>query len=259
MDAFAFGPMELRRRDGEDLAGCAQSVAPSGGTPLSFGVAGVHALMLYIERLKMRITELESLRATDPLTGAWNRTQLACMVDVEINRAARSGQPVTLIMLDIDHFKRVNDAHGHLVGDAVLKEFVVRIRKRTRNSDLLFRWGGDEFVVLATSVGKSGAAILAEGLRAAISATPFPEVGSITASLGLAEYEPGETAERWFLRTDEAMYAAKSAGRNRICLGPHKARTPLVGAGGRLPAVIPAQAAAARAGCASRGGGRGPA
>ena len=166
--------------------------------------------------MKARIAQLESLIATDPLTGAWNRAQLACMVDVEINRALRSGQPVTLILLDIDHFKRVNDTHGHLTGDAVLTEFVARIRKRVRNTDSLFRWGGDEFVVLATHVGYRGGAALAEDLRRTIAAAPFAEVESITASMGVTEYKEGESAESWFRRTDDALYAAKSEGRNRI-------------------------------------------
>ena len=176
----------------------------------------VHTLLQDNERLKARIAQLESQSATDPLTGAWNRTQLACMVEVEIGRAMRSGQPVTLILLDIDHFKRVNDAHGHLAGDAVLTEFVARIRKRMRNTDSLFRWGGDEFVVLATHVGYRGGATLAEYLRRAIAAAPFAGAESITASLGVTEYKEGESAESWFRRTDEALYAAKSAGRNRI-------------------------------------------
>ena len=168
------------------------------------------------ERLKARIARLESLIATDPLTGAWNRAHLARMVDVEINRALRTGQPVTLILLDIDHFKRINDAHGHLTGDAVLTEFVARIRKRMRNTDSLFRWGGDEFVVLATHVGYRGGAVLAEDLRRTIASAPFAKGESVTASMGVTEYKEGESAESWFRRTDDALYAAKSAGRNRI-------------------------------------------
>jgi len=168
------------------------------------------------ERLRARVAQLESLSATDPLTGALNRARLASMVDVEMSRAMRSGQPVALIMLDIDHFKLVNDVHGHLTGDAVLTEFVARIRKRTRATDSVFRWGGDEFVVLATSVGYRGGAALAEGLRQTIAAAPFGAVESITASLGVTEYKQGESAENWFRRTDDALYVAKSKGRDRI-------------------------------------------
>jgi diguanylate cyclase (GGDEF)-like protein/hemerythrin-like metal-binding protein len=178
--------------------------------------AALRQLIRENARLQTRIAELESLSTTDPLTGAWNRVQLSRMVDIEIGRAMRSGQPITLVLLDVDHFKQVNDVHGHLAGDAILKGVVGRIRERMRDADTLFRWGGEEFVVLATAVGYRGGAALAEGLRRNIAAAPFAQVGPITASLGVTEYMEGESAESWFLRTDRALYAAKSAGRNRI-------------------------------------------
>ena len=205
----------LRRHDGRDLAARAWAVAVADGVLLAFDGDDDPALARENERLLTRIADLESLSATDPLTGAWNRLQLERVVDVEISRARRSGQPVTLVLLDIDHFKRVNDAHGHLAGDAVLTELVGRIRERMRATDSLFRWGGEEFVVLATSVGYRGGAVVAESLRRAIAAEPFAKVGPITASLGVAEYMEGESAASWFQRTDRALYAAKSAGRNR--------------------------------------------
>ena len=212
----AWQPVKLRRRDGRDLVARARAVAVADGVLLVFDEAAGQRLIQENERLQERITELESLSATDPLTGAWNRMQLERLVDVEISRAMRSGQPVTLVLLDLDHFKRVNDDYGHLTGDGVLKEFASRIQERMRHTDSLFRWGGDEFVVLATSVGYRGGAALAEGLRRTIAVKPFAEVGSITASLGVTEYTEGENAEGWFQRTDQALYAAKSAGRNRI-------------------------------------------
>ncbi len=158
-------------------------------------------------RLRQRIAELESLSATDRLTGAWNRVQLERMVNAEINRAKRSGQPVTLILLDIDHFKPVNDVYGHLAGDAVLREFVGRIREHMRDIDSLFRWGGDEFVVLAPSIGYQGGAVLAERLRTTIDPAPFANVGPLTASLGVTEHLDGESVDSWFLRTDQALYS----------------------------------------------------
>ena len=209
-------PVRLCHHDGRDFVVCARAVAVADGVLLVFDEVGGPAWMQEIERLQQRITNLESLRATDSLTGAWNRVQLERLVDVEISRATRSGQPLTLVLLDIDHFKRVNDVYGHLTGDAVLKEFADRIRQRMRGGDSLFRWGGDEFVVLATSVGYRGGAALAEGLRRTIADERFAEVGPITASLGVTEYIEGESAERWFERTDQALYAAKTAGRNRM-------------------------------------------
>jgi diguanylate cyclase (GGDEF)-like protein/hemerythrin-like metal-binding protein len=168
------------------------------------------------QRLQERISELENLSATDRLTGVWNRAHLERMVDVEISRTDRAGHPATLILIDIDRFKRINDDHEHLTGDAVLKEFVGRIGQRMRSADTLFRWGGDEFVVLATSVGYRGGAVVAEDLRKAVADAPFAKVGAVTASLGVAEYIEGEGAKSWFHRTDRALYEAKSAGRNRV-------------------------------------------
>jgi len=166
--------------------------------------------------LRERVEAAESLSATDSMTGAWNRAQLDRMIGAEIGRAQRFRQPLTLVLVDLDHFKQVNDEHGHLVGDAVLKEFVHRIRHRIREGDALFRWGGDEFVVLAPSVGYRGGAALAEGLRRAVAGAPFARAGQLTASLGVTEYVKGESEDAWFQRTDRALYAAKSAGRNRL-------------------------------------------
>ena len=208
--------LNLRDRTGRDVVASAQAVAVADGVLLAFDETVGPILVQENERLQARIAELESLSATDPLTGTWNRAQLDRIVGMEIGRAMRSGQPVTLILLDIDHFKQVNDVHGHVTGDAVLKELVARIRERIRTPDTLFRWGGEEFVVLATSVGYRGGAVLAEDLRNSIAAEPFAKAGRITASLGVSEYMEGESATRWFERADQALYAAKSAGRNRI-------------------------------------------
>jgi len=209
-------PVKLRRRDGRNLVACARTVAVADSSLLVFDEGGGPVWMQENERLQQRIAELEGLTATDSLTGAWNRLHLERMVDVEISRARRSGQPVALVLLDIDRFKEVNDLHGHLTGDAVLKQFVGRARERLRDTDSLFRWGGDEFIILATTVGYRGGAVLAEGLRTAIADLPFAKVGPITASLGVTEHMEGESAESWFMRTDRALYAAKAAGRNRI-------------------------------------------
>jgi diguanylate cyclase (GGDEF)-like protein/hemerythrin-like metal-binding protein len=212
----AWQPVKLRRRDGRDLVARARAVALADGVLLVFDEGGDPALMHENERLQQRITELEGRTATDALTGAWNRMHFERMVEVEIRRAMRLGRPVTMVLVDIDRFKRVNDLHGHLTGDHVLKQFVGRVQERLRADDALFRWGGDEFIVLAASVGYRGGAALAEGLRKTIADLPFATVGTITASLGVAEHMEGESAENWFLRTDQALYAAKEAGRNRI-------------------------------------------
>jgi diguanylate cyclase (GGDEF)-like protein len=205
----------LRGHDGSNVEAQIQIVAVPIGFLLVVDELSGPPSVAY-EHLHKRVVELECLSATDRLTGAWNRTHLEQTIGVEISRAARSSQPVTLVLLDIDHFKRVNDTYGHLAGDELLRALVRRLRERIRASDSLFRWGGEEFVILATGVGFRGGAVLAESLREAIAAQPFAPVGAITASLGVAEYLRGESAEEWFERTDRALYAAKSGGRNRI-------------------------------------------
>ena len=206
----------LRRRDGGDGKARAEAIAVPYGVLVVIDEPPGLAPADEYERLQQRIAELENLSTTDRLTGAWNRVHLERTVEVEMSRATRLGQSVTLILLDIDHFKRVNDVHGHLVGDAVLKEFVSRIRGRMRATDSLFRWGGEEFIVLAIGIGYRGGVVLAESLRQAIAAEPFATVGPITASLGGAEYMEAESAESWFQRTDRALYEAKVRGRNRV-------------------------------------------
>jgi diguanylate cyclase (GGDEF)-like protein/hemerythrin-like metal-binding protein len=209
-------PLRLRRRDGRAGPTFARATLVEDGVLAIVEEIAASDLVHENERLRNQVAKLEDTSATDALTGAWNRVHFERMVELETRRASRTGLSASLILLDIDHFKLVNDGFGHLQGDAVLKEFVARIRRRMRDSDALFRWGGEEFVVLATSVGYRGAATLAEGLRRTIADWPFPLVGTITASLGVTEYLDGESVEHWLKRTDDALYAAKAAGRNRI-------------------------------------------
>lgn len=206
----------LVRRDAAPRAACARALATPFGILVIVDDAAGRLPEDERVRLQRRIVELEKLSATDRLTGAWNRAQLDHAVAVEINRAQRQNQPVTLIMLDVDRFKRINDVHGHQVGDAVLKELVARICERMRGTDTLFRWGGEEFVVLAPAIGCRGGAVLAEELRATIAERPFDVVGTVTVSLGVAEYVEAEDAEGWFRRADRALYTAKHSGRDCV-------------------------------------------
>ena len=169
-----------------------------------------------LEHLRERIAELEKTSATDHLTGAWNRAHLDRVIESELSRSNRFRQPLSLILLDIDHFKRINDTYGHQTGDVVLRELVTVIRNSIRAADVLFRWGGEEFVVLAASTGYRNAQTLAEKLRAAVAAHDYPGVGTVTISLGVAEHTGGESAAAWFQRLDAALYAAKNSGRNRV-------------------------------------------
>ncbi len=171
-----------------------------------------------IAELRNRVEELERLSTTDRLTGVWNRLQMDRMLDAEMSRSARHHQPVSLILLDVDHFKGINDSNGHAVGDQVLRELGERLAGGLRILDSLFRWGGEEFVVLAPETTFGGAEVLAERLRARVEAEPFADAGRVTVSLGVAEHLSGESRDDWFERVDRAMYRAKLGGRNRVAV-----------------------------------------
>jgi diguanylate cyclase (GGDEF)-like protein/hemerythrin-like metal-binding protein len=190
-----------------------------------------------LEGLHARIAELERLSATDRLTGAWNRAHLDRLVESELSRSQRFRQPLSLVLLDIDHFKDINDTFGHAAGDAVLRELVQVMRSAVRSADIVFRWGGEEFVVLAVSTAYPSARVLAEKLRAAAAAHDFPRAGRVTVSAGVAEHLSGESAEAWFQRLDACLYEAKRSGRNRVCVdsqGDSDAWTPRGGSALRL-------------------------
>lgn len=180
--------------------------------------SGDGALLETLAILQSRVAELERQATTDRLTGAWNRAHYERVVDLEINRSNRYRQPVSLILFDVDHFKRINDSFGHDAGDAVLRELCRLAGDGIRATDMLFRWGGEEFSVLAPSTGYRGAASLAETLRRLVERHDFPSAAKLTISLGIAEHAAGEDATDWFRRADAALYEAKYGGRNRVCV-----------------------------------------
>ena len=167
------------------------------------------------EGLQLALDQLEQVASTDRLTGAWNRRRFEEAVLPEIALAHRRRDPLALLMFDLDHFKRVNDTYGHGAGDAVLAGTVQTVRLHLRASDSLVRWGGEEFLVMAPATRLDGAMGLAEKLRAAVATVDFPGVGQVTMSLGVSEYSLGESLPEWIERTDQALYQAKSEGRNR--------------------------------------------
>ncbi len=154
---------------------------------------------------------LERLSRTDPLTGAGNRRHLEEQLTREIARAERTGDPLNLAFLDIDYFKRFNDTHGHAAGDALLQEMVNAWRPALRPTDLLARFGGEEFVVLFPHIDTQQAHHVLERLRAAVP-------GGQTCSAGITGFRPGDTPDTLLARADQALYAAKNAGRNRIMI-----------------------------------------
>ncbi len=167
-------------------------------------------------RLTAANQALTELAVTDQLTGAHNRLKFNEVMTQEIHRAKRYDTPLSVIMFDIDHFKRVNDEHGHAAGDAMLRELTDRVRRSIRRVDWLFRYGGEEFVVAAPHTPLARAVPLAEKLRALVAATPFPGAIHGSISLGVAQARPGETVESLMGRVDAALYAAKNSGRNRV-------------------------------------------
>ncbi len=153
---------------------------------------------------------------TDQLTGVWNRFRLEEDVPQEIARLKRYGQPASLIVLDLDHFKQVNDQYGHVVGDLVLKEFCSVVQSCIRTTDILARWGGEEFVILLPNSGYINATPLAERIRVAVEKHKFPYNLKLTVSIGLTICQPSDSWDSWLNRADQALYRAKSEGRNRV-------------------------------------------
>jgi diguanylate cyclase (GGDEF)-like protein/hemerythrin-like metal-binding protein/PAS domain S-box-containing protein len=174
-----------------------------------------------IEELRGAIVELEARASTDRLTGLWNRARIEESARHEISRMERYGYPLSLLFIDLDHFKRINDTHGHSAGDDVLRQFAEVARQAMRGTDLLGRWGGEEFLMLCTHTNLAAARILAQRLRQGVSAYRFPGVGQVTASIGVAQCQEGESLEHWVARCDRALYRAKSSGRDQVVVDIH--------------------------------------
>lgn len=155
---------------------------------------------------------------TDQLTGFHNRRYLEKIISDEISRHARYNHPMSMILLDIDHFKKINDQHGHPKGDQVLIELTKMISEQSRSCDISIRMGGEEFMVLMPETDLQGAHGLAERIRTKIESLAQPVVCSYTVSLGVSEMNLDETFDTWYARTDNALYLAKQQGRNRSVL-----------------------------------------
>ncbi len=151
----------------------------------------------------------------DPLTGLWNRLHFESAGRIEEARARRYGVPLSVMMFDIDHFKTVNDRSGHLIGDRVIRAVASMTTSTLRSSDLIFRWGGEEFVVLLP-VDAKAAAEAAEKLREAVAGMEIPGWGSVTVSIGVAQMEVGKDLAECLQRADKLLYRAKHEGRDRV-------------------------------------------
>ena len=201
------------------------------GTRVTVRFAVSLALVIVIVNIfQSIIRELQSKlldqAITDPLTGALNRRHMQDRLVDALQASRRGGGPASLLVVDIDLFKRINDEHGHEAGDEVLKRLVALLRQRSRRIDLLFRMGGEEFVLLLPATAEGPAVSHAEELRAAVAAAPLLEGRPVTVSVGVGELSEDDTAASWLKRADDALYAAKNAGRNRVAAGGQAHETP---------------------------------
>jgi diguanylate cyclase (GGDEF)-like protein len=207
-------PREVRLRDGHVLR-CESTALPDGGRLVSYVdiTEQVHAA-----------DELRLLAITDDLTGLFNRRHFLHLIERELGRFERYGRPLSLVMLDIDHFKRVNDQFGHAAGDLVLKSIAQSCRKALRGTDTIARIGGEEFAVVTCETPLAEAAAVAERIRQYIAAAPIPydaQQLTVTVSLGVAEVGPQrQTIGDILEAADRALYECKMRGRNCVVAAP---------------------------------------
>ncbi|MCZ8164184.1 GGDEF domain-containing protein [Silanimonas sp.] len=234
----------MRLQIGGTWLGLAVSVLLGGGPDgaILFGLAVMHLLTLVLlpgislrvvdgirlqqanaqlaEQLRLHLQTVEEEAATDPLTGVLNRRALDRLLARETDRCEAQGGMVSVLALDLDHFKAVNDTHGHAVGDEALRAFARRIRGPLRQSDHLARVGGEEFIVLLPGAPLSNAHEIAERLRAIVAEAPLVDVPrvAVTVSIGVAAFRPGDGGTDLLARADAAAYEAKRSGRDRVVL-----------------------------------------
>ena len=173
--------------------------------------------------LEMALVQIRDLAMRDDLTGLINRRQMVELVELERSRCERSGRLLLLAQLDIDHFKVINDTHGHAAGDKALQMFADTASAHLRAGDVLARWGGEEFVLLLSSTPPEAATELLERVRDAVAALSIPHGDAsirMTVSIGWAQYQRGESFEQTLERADQALYGAKNQGRNCVVGAP---------------------------------------
>jgi diguanylate cyclase (GGDEF)-like protein len=182
------------------------------------GGGGLLMLMVlyWVRKLSLLNKELARLSVTDTLTGLFNRLKTDDVLDTECQRSLRFDQPFSVILVDVDHFKQVNDRHGHQTGDHVLMAVATLLQTKTRETDVVGRWGGEEFIVICPHTEPEGALKLAENLRVSLQSQDVSPVGPLTASFGVATYHVGDQSKDVVARADAALYRAKHLGRNRV-------------------------------------------
>lgn len=202
---------KLRRKDGTLI-----DVELSNNGAIYKGEKLIFCLCRDISRQKQDQAKILRLATIDNLTGLFNRHAFQDKLSSEINRVSRYGKPLSVLMYDLDHFKRINDNFGHEMGDTILLKVSELVRDNIRAVDVAGRWGGEEFLVLMPEADGEKAKQVAEKLRKVIASHQFAAVGQVTASFGVTQYKPGETAQALLRRADDAVYLAKHQGRNRV-------------------------------------------
>ncbi len=158
----------------------------------------------------------KSRHKKDALTGALSRDAFNEIFGLKIIEAKHINAPLSLVIFDIDFFKKINDTYGHLVGDSVLRELAEIVRANIRSSEYFVRWGGEEFILLLPGTGLQSAAMVAEKIRRAVEDATFSEVGKVTCSFGVTTLKNDDTIQSFLHRADEALYEAKRSGRNQV-------------------------------------------
>ncbi len=175
-----------------------------------------------LSQLHRELEKSQQEAHTDALTGLINRRGLEKVLEVERIRSRQNKTPLSAIMLDIDHFKRINDTYGHLVGDSLLKGLGLLLKTKIRKNDMAVRYGGEEFLIVLPETGLEGATAVAEKIKAALNSKEWrirntgKNMGRITASMGVSFHEDDDTEEGFIQRADQALYMAKTLGRNRV-------------------------------------------
>ena len=204
-------------------------------------LAGCMVVNLRVQQMRQRLdrqrvalaealAENRALAMRDELTGLYNRRAMVELIQLECRRRRRGQGTLLFAMIDVDHFKRVNDHHGHAMGDHVLRVFADALRANVRETDVLARWGGDEFLLLLSDMEPHSAQTLLERTREAIAALPVPNAPPglrLSMSAGLALHLPHSSPQETLERADQALYAAKDQGRNRVALAPELQPAPL--------------------------------
>ena len=181
----------------------------------SIGVAASVIAFIVGALWEQRRTLMEQAM-TDPLTGAFNRRSMDGCLATAIERRNRTGEPASLLMIDVDHFKRINDTFGHSGGDEALKRLVALIAGRARKLDVLFRVGGEEFMILLPGTRYAGALAVAENLRLLVAHSTLIDGYTMSISIGVSQLQMGQSVTSWVEDADVAVYRAKQSGRNRV-------------------------------------------